>query len=1227
MERCETRATIKALRSDILFHLFLSHYILTHEKISKEMANPNTTLFTLTPATRNRDPQKGQKNDKKHYGNLIGSSAAIVIAELEKINATHCLLLVPDQQSALKFYYELEQFTEASIDLFPDWETLPYDNFSPHTDIISDRLAKLYHLPNKGAGITIAAVPSMLAYLAPNAFLAQNSLIIEIGNKLSLDALKRQLDGSGYRHTEQVLAHGEFACRGSIIDLFPMGCDEPLRIDFFDEEIDSIRTFDPQTQRTITKVDSVHLLPAHEFPTSKEAIDGFRRRWRQHFDISRAEESIYAQVSKGVYPAGIEYWQSLFFEQHDHLFNYLPKNAHLILLNDIESAIDSFWEEINYRYEQKRVDLTRPLLPPTNIWLKKDSFFKEIKNFSSTILTSAPIKEQQGRVNLATLPLPDLHVNHKLKQPFAPLEDFIKSFDGQIIFSVESEGRREALKELLQPLHLTLSFFDDFSAALSSNTPFALLIGSAENGFIYQSPNKTKNQKPIAFICENDLLGARIIQLKRRKKRQAEHYNAHDIVRNVTEIKIGQLVVHSEHGIGRYLGLESITAANSTAEYVALEYQNNAKLYVPVTTLNLISQYQGGASDQITLNRLGSDTWSKTRQKAAEKVKDIAAQLLDVYAKRELKPGVAFVLDKALYASFKAGFPFEETEDQASAIEAVLSDMCQEKAMDRLVCGDVGFGKTEVAMRAAFLATDNSKQVAVLVPTTLLAHQHFDSFRNRFANFPLRVEVLSRFKSAKEQKAIIADIGLGKVDIVIGTHKLLSDDISFADLGLLIVDEEHRFGVKQKEKMKSLRADIDILTLTATPIPRTLNMAMHKIRDLSIIATPPARRLPIKTFIREREDRIIREAVLREINRGGQVFFMHNHVDSIEKTADDLAKLLPEARIIVGHGQMRERELERIMDDFYHQRYNVLVCTTIIETGIDIPSANTIIIDKADHLGLSQLHQLRGRVGRSHHQAYAYLLAPNPKLMTKDAVKRLSAIASLEDLGSGFALASMDLDIRGAGELLGSEQSGQIQSIGFSLYMEMLDQAVDAMKNGKEPALEDLLKSQSEVDLKIPTLLPERYIPDVNIRLSLYKKIASANSEDGLMALKIELIDRFGSLPQEAENLFLLSKIKLKANQLKIKKLESGPKGGFVEFYPETQIDPMYLVQLLQSEPQRFSMDGPTRLKFAHPTTLSAHAGPEVRKMPHQERLNQLTFLLTAFAQHQLVEPSSKASF
>ncbi|NOH53042.1 transcription-repair coupling factor [Vibrio coralliilyticus] len=1125
----------------------------------------NTSLFNLA--------NPSGAGDKKQVGNLQGASLALAIAELANQHSSHTLLAVADPQTALKLLQEIEQFTQQEVSLFPDWETLPYDNFSPHQEIISDRIARLYQLPTQNSGITIVPINTLLQRQSPRDFLMQHTLMVKVGDLYSLEKLRIQLEKSGYRHVDQVFGPGEYASRGSILDLFPMGASDPFRIDFFDDEIDTIRTFDPENQRSIDDVKEIRLLPAHEFPTSESAIEDFRIRWRQRFEARREPESVYMQVSKGTWPAGIEYWQPLFFEHTETLFDYIADDSQLITVGDLEAAIDHFLSDVDYRYDQRKVDPLRPLLPPEELWLKKDELFSRFKTLPQIQLSADAVVEKQGRTNPTIQLLPELAVQHQNKEPMSALRQFSENFTGKIVFSVESEGRREALLELLQRIKLRPVEHESFSAATESNDKFTLVLGASEHGFLF-------GDNQVALICESDLLGDRVIQ-RRRKDRKTTNSDA--VIRNLAELKPGQPVVHIDHGIGRYIGLQTLEAGGMTTEYVTLEYQNDAKLYVPVAALNLISRYSGGAEESAPLHKLGGEAWAKARRRAAEKVRDVAAELLDVYAKRELKPGYKFALDRDQYATFKAGFPFEETDDQSMAINAVMSDMCQAKAMDRLVCGDVGFGKTEVAMRAAFLATDNGKQVAVLVPTTLLAQQHFENFRDRFANLPIRVEVLSRFKTAKEQKQVLQDIEDGKVDLVVGTHKLLSNDIKFKDLGLLIVDEEHRFGVRQKEKMKAMRADVDILTLTATPIPRTLNMAMSGMRDLSIIATPPARRLAIKTFVRQRDDAVVREAVLREIMRGGQIYFLHNQVETIEKVAADLEKLIPEARITVAHGQMRERELERIMNDFYHQRFNLLVCTTIIETGIDVPTANTIIMDRADNLGLAQLHQLRGRVGRSHHQAYAYLLTPHPKAMTKDAIKRLDAIASLEDLGAGFTLATHDLEIRGAGELLGDEQSGQIQSVGFTLYMEMLEQAVEALKEGKEPSLDELLREQTEVEMRLPALLPDDYIPDINTRLSMYKQIASVSDKAELDDLKIELIDRFGLLPDATKNLLSVSEMKLEAGSLKVKKIEAHDKGGFIEFYPDADINPMYLVKLLQSQPQKFAMEGPTKFKFTVP--------------------------------------------
>lgn len=1107
--------------------------------------------------------------DQRQLGQLSGAACAVESAEIIAHHQGPVVLIAPDMQNALRLHDEIAQFTDEPVISLADWETLPFDSFSPHQEIISSRLSTLYSLPSLERGVLILPVNTLMQRVCPHSFLHGHALVMKKGQRLSRDTLRAQLEQAGYRHVDQVMEHGEYATRGALLDIFPMGSEQPYRIDFFDEEIDSLRLFDAGSQRTLEEVTAINLLPAHEFPTDKSAIELFRTQWREHFDVRREPEHIYQQVSKGTLPTGIEYWQPLFFDQPLlPLFSYLPANTLLLSCGDIESSADRFWQDVMARFESRRVDPMRPLLPPETLWLRVDALFAEIKKWPRVQFKNDTLPEKAGHTNLGYQPLPDLAVQAQAKAPLDALRRFLESFSGPVVFSVESEGRREALQELLARIKIAPKAVPNLQG--SQQPGQYLIIGASEHGFIDTLRNR-------ALICESDLLGERI---GRRRQESRRTINPDVLIRNLAELHAGQPVVHLEHGVGRYIGLTTLETGGITAEYLMLAYAGDAKLYVPVSSLHLISRYAGGADENAPLHKLGSDAWTRARQKAAEKVRDVAAELLDIYAQRAAKVGYAFKHDREQYQSFCQSFPYETTPDQAQAINAVLSDMCQPLAMDRLVCGDVGFGKTEVAMRAAFLAVENHKQVAVLVPTTLLAQQHYDNFRDRFANWPVRIEMLSRFRTAKEQTQVLNDAREGKVDILISTHKLLQSDVHWHDLGLLIVDEEHRFGVRHKERIKAMRADVDILTLTATPIPRTLNMAMSGMRDLSIIATPPARRLAVKTFVREFDDLVVREAILREVLRGGQVYYLYNDVENIEKAATRLAELVPEARIAIGHGQMRERELERVMNDFHHQRFNVLVCTTIIETGIDIPTANTIIIERADHFGLAQLHQLRGRVGRSHHQAYAWLLTPHPKAMTTDAHKRLEAIASLEDLGAGFALATHDLEIRGAGELLGDDQSGQMESIGFSLYMELLENAVDALKEGREPSLEDLTSSQTDIELRMPSLLPDDFIPDVNTRLSLYKRIASADKEGELDELKVELIDRFGQLPDAARNLLDIAALRLTAKKIGIRRIEASEKGGFIEFAAKNKVDPGWMIELLQKEPQNWRMDGPTRLKF-----------------------------------------------
>lgn len=1111
-----------------------------------------------------------QPNDHKILGNVLPGADALAISEIAEQNQNLTVVVTTDTRSAVRLSRVLSELSSQNVCLFPDWETLPYDTFSPHQEIISSRLSALFHLQNAKKSIFLLPISTLMQRLCPPQYLQHNVLLIKKGDRLVIDKMRLQLEAAGYRAVEQVLEHGEYAVRGALLDLFPMGSAVPFRLDFFDDEIDSIRTFDVDTQRTLDEISSINLLPAHEFPTDDKGVEFFRAQFRETFgEIRRDPEHIYQQISKGTLISGIEYWQPLFFAEMATLFDYLPEQTLFVDMENNQTQGERFYQDAKQRYEQRKVDPMRPLLSPEKLWLNVDEVNRRLKSYPRITFKAEKVRSSVRQKNLPVAALPEVTIQSQQKEPLGQLRQFIEHFKGNVLFSVETEGRRETLLDLLSALKLKPKQIQSLEQI--ENEKFSLLVSSLEQGFIIEQ------SLPVAIIGEANLLGERIQQRSRDKRKTI---NPDTLVRNLAELKIGQPVVHLDHGVGRYGGLVTLDTGGIKAEYLLLNYANESKLYVPVTSLHLISRYVGGSDESAPLHKLGNEAWAKSRQKAAEKIRDVAAELLDVYAQREAKKGFAFKYDREEFQQFSATFPFEETYDQEMAINAVISDMCQPKAMDRLVCGDVGFGKTEVAMRAAFLAVMNHKQVAVLVPTTLLAQQHYENFKDRFANLPVNVEVLSRFKTAKEQKQILENLAEGKVDILIGTHKLIQSDVKFNDLGLLIIDEEHRFGVGQKEKIKQLRANIDILTLTATPIPRTLNMAMNGIRDLSIISTPPARRLSIKTFVRQNDDLVVREAILREILRGGQVYYLHNDVASIENTAEKLTTLVPEARVIVGHGQMRERELERVMSDFYHQRYNVLVCSTIIETGIDVPTANTIIIERADHFGLAQLHQLRGRVGRSHHQAYAYLLTPPPKMMTKDAERRLDALENLDNLGAGFILATHDLEIRGAGELLGNEQSGQIESIGFSLYMELLDAAVKALKEGREPSLEELTQQQADIELRVPALLPDDYLGDVNMRLSFYKRIAAAESKAELDELKVELIDRFGLLPDATKNLLQITELRLLVEPLNVVRIDAGTQGGFIEFSAKAQVNPDKFIQLIQKEPIVYRFDGPFKFKF-----------------------------------------------
>ncbi|WP_374324867.1 transcription-repair coupling factor [Aquipseudomonas alcaligenes] len=1128
---------------------------------------------------------------KQHWGNLPGAALSLAVAEAASAAKRFTLLLTADSQSAERLQEELAFFApDLPVLHFPDWETLPYDVFSPHQDIISQRIATLYRLPEIKHGVLVVPIATALHRLAPTRFLLGSGLLLDVGQKLDVEEMRARLEAAGYRCVDTVYEHGEFAVRGALIDLFPMGSETPYRIDLFDDEIETLRTFDPETQRSVDKVESIRLLPAREFPLEKKAVTDFRGRFRERFDVDYRRCPIYQDLASGITPAGIEYYLPLFFEETGTLFDYLPGDTQVFSLPGIEQAAEQFWTDARNRYEERRVDPERPLLPPTDIFLPVEDCFARLKQWPRVVVSQEDVEVGVGRERFDARALPDLAIQAKASEPLAALRRFVEEYPGRVLFCAESAGRREVLLELLARLKLKPLEVANWHEFTASRERLAICIAPLDEGLLLEQ---------IALIAESPLFGQRVMQRRRREKSRDGGDN---VIKNLTELREGAPVVHIDHGVGRYLGLVTMEFDGQAAEFLALMYAEEAKLYVPVASLHLIARYTGSDDALAPLHRLGSETWQKAKRKAAEQVRDVAAELLDIYARRAAREGHAFKDPAVDYATFSAGFPFEETPDQQAAIDAVRADMLAGKPMDRLVCGDVGFGKTEVAMRAAFIAVHSGKQVAVLVPTTLLAQQHYNSFRDRFADWPVTVEVMSRFKSAKEVNEAVAKLAEGKIDIVIGTHKLLQDDVRFKDLGLCIIDEEHRFGVRQKEQLKALRSEVDILTLTATPIPRTLNMAVSGMRDLSIIATPPARRLSVRTFVLEQQDSVIKEALLRELLRGGQVYYLHNDVKTIEKCAADLQALVPEARVGIGHGQMHERELERVMSDFYHKRFNVLVASTIIETGIDVPSANTILIERADKFGLAQLHQLRGRVGRSHHQAYAYLLTPPRKGMTEDAQKRLEAIANAQDLGAGFVLATHDLEIRGAGELLGDGQSGQIQAVGFTLYMEMLERAVKAIRKGEQPTLEQPLGGGPEVNLRVPALIPDDYLPDVHTRLILYKRIASAADEDGLKELQVEMIDRFGLLPEPTKNLMRLTLLKLQAEKLGIKKVDAGPQGGRIEFAADTCVDPLVLIKLIQGQPNRYKFEGATLFKFQVPMER-----PE-------ERFNTLEALLERLA-------------
>lgn len=1108
--------------------------------------------------------------DKRWIGQLQGSAAALLFKEISKQHQQLFILVARNSQHLAQLESELE-FYGLKPTIFPDWEILPYDRLSPHQDIVSERLAILSNMPQQG--VLLVSASTLAQRVAPTSWVLGEHFDIQVGQKFDIEKQKLRLIQAGYHLVDTVYDHGEFAVRGSIMDIFASGQNSPIRIDLFDDEIESLKFFDPETQRTTQNLEKFSVLPAKEFPL-KEARSLFRDRYAESFPTANPKKNpIYQDVLEGIASPGIEFYLPLFFDKslmqsQSTLMAYLPRNGIVITDNGLDEGISSFWKEVLRRYEDRRHNVDHPILPPEELFLSPNVVLEQLNKFARVIASTEAIEERAGAINLDTETPPRLAVDPKQEKPFAAVKQYLDAVNHPVLLVAESAGRRETLKDALRPFLGDIPSVESFADFQQSLQAIAITNAPLDRGLVVRGQ--------LSVISENQLYEHRVVQ--RRRKRQQE-VSEEFLIKSLTELSIGAPVVHIDYGVGRYAGLVTLSIDEQEHEFLQLDYADAAKVYVPVTNLHLISRYSGGDPDLAPLHKLGTDAWNKAKRKALEQIHDVAAELLHIQARRQSKPGISFELDQSLYMQFASGFAYEETLDQANAIEATLHDMQLAKPMDRLVCGDVGFGKTEVAMRAAFLAVQNNKQVAVLVPTTLLAQQHFESFKDRFADWPIRIEVLSRFGSSKTHLKIIEDLAEGKVDIVVGTHKILQENVQFKNLSLMIVDEEHRFGVRDKERIKAMRADVDMLTLTATPIPRTLNMAFSGMRDLSIIATPPARRLAVKTFVQEHTSESVKEAILRELLRGGQVYFLHNEVETIERAAENLRELVPEARVAVAHGQMRERELEQVMQQFYHKEYNVLVCSTIIETGIDVPNANTILIERADKLGLAQLHQLRGRVGRSHHQAYAYLLVPSIKGLKGDAEKRLDAIQRAATLGAGFMLATEDLEIRGAGELLGEQQSGSMQAIGYSLYMEMLEKATKAIQKGKTPNFDAPLSLTAEINLHMPALIPDDYLGDVHQRLLFYKRISNTDHQEKLDNIRMELIDRFGIPPQPVKQLFAVHQLRLKAEQLGITKIDINTNGGYIEFSQDTPVQAMSIISMMQKHPTFFRMEGGQRLK------------------------------------------------
>ncbi len=1085
-----------------------------------------------------------------------GSADALLLARLARqhTDAQRVLAIFTAEPSDTTRLADEIPFFEAGlrVAVFPDWETLPYDTFSPHQDLISERLATLWRIHSGDVDVVLMPAATALTRISPPSFLAGTTFQFKQKSKLDEAKLKGQLTLAGYQHVSQVVSPGEYAVRGGLIDLFPMGSLVPYRVDLFGDEVDSIRTFDPDSQRSLYPVPEVRLLPGREFPMGDAARTAFRARWREQIEGDPTRCRLYKDMAQGIAGGGIEYYLPLFFDQPGTIFDYLGEQAALVLHGKVDEALEAFWTDTRDRHRFLQHDPERPILPPPALFMPAEEFFGRTAPHATLSL--------RGVESTAwARPLPDLSIDRGATDPLGTLEKHIKASPHRVLLVAESDGRRESLLELLRDHGIAVPSVDNLEEFITGPEKVAIATNPMAEGFHWLEPEQ---QVSIQFVTETELFATTPQARKRRKQEQTSSVEA--LIKDLSELKVGDPVVHLNHGIGRYKGLISIDLGEGASEFLHLEYADKATLYVPVAALHLIGRYTGVSADEAPLHKLGSPQWDKAKRKAAEQVRDTAAELLNLYARRAAREGFSHRFSPQDYEAFATSFGFEETADQRAAIHAVIQDMVSPKPMDRLVCGDVGFGKTEVALRAAFVAVHGGKQVAILAPTTLLAEQHFQTLTDRFGKWPVKIAELSRFRSAKEVKVAIEGIADGTVDIVVGTHKLLSSDVKFKRLGLLVVDEEHRFGVRHKEAMKALRAEVDVLTLTATPIPRTLGMALEGLRDLSVIATAPQRRLAIKTFVRNEGNSVIREAVLRELKRGGQIYFLHNEVETIENRRQKLMELLPEARIAVAHGQMPERELESVMRDFVAQRHNVLLCSTIIETGIDVPSANTIVISRADKFGLAQLHQLRGRVGRSHHQAYAYLLVPDTQGLTKQAAQRLDAIQEMEELGSGFYLAMHDLEIRGAGEMLGEHQSGNMMEIGFQLYNEMLSEAVRSLKAGHEPDLLNPMSATTEINLHSPALLPDAYCGDVHTRLNLYKRLASAEKPEQIDRLLEEITDRFGRLPTQGQVLFDTHRLRVLAKPYGVLKIDAGPKLMNITFRAKSPIDPRRIIELVQ---------------------------------------------------------------